>query len=159
MRGGLKGAAGSSALLVALLASGCMVVTNGHPRGTQSHTGVTSQPGGPLINSMSASAASVAPNGAPLMLTVAASSPTGNAPLTYQWSTTGGALSATRGSAVQWIPPANPGKYQVGVLVADTKGLATVGTFNLQVVGASTSASPTPSPTSSPVASPSASPT
>lgn len=148
------------ALLLPLVLAGCVVKVG--PSSTTSSSvqpvssASTTQANGPIIDTMSVSSATTSASGAPIALAIAASNPTTGEPLTYQWSSTAGALSATRGSGVQWFPPSSPGIYQVGILVATPEGQATVGTFNLQVV-ATASAIATPAPSPTPSASPSVS--
>jgi len=73
----------------------------------------------PLITSLSASLATVAPGGSST-ITCVASDPDGDT-LTYTWSASGGTISGT-GSSVTWVAPGVEGTYNISVTVDDGRG-------------------------------------
>lgn len=55
-----------------------------------------------------------------------------NDPLSYQWTSTGGAISGT-GSAVDWTAPATEGIFEISVKVSDDEGLFAQATTKILV--------------------------
>jgi hypothetical protein len=74
----------------------------------------------PIIDSVVFSTGTVAPGGQ-LTATVTAHDPDGEA-LTYAWSDSGGALSATNTPSVTWTAPGTSGPQSITIAVSDTAG-------------------------------------
>lgn len=136
----------------------------------------------PVINSFTTDPTRVA-KGQAITFQVVAFDPTDDV-LQFNWSSTGGVLTANTGRVVSWTPPDKPGVYSVTVTVANRSGGFVTGSQNLTVTADGTTslggqpaiappvtvASPTPpasappstepgpSPTPSPVGTPSPSP-
>jgi hypothetical protein len=73
----------------------------------------------PVITSLEADTPWTAPTGS-IQVTCNASDPEGD-PISYEWSATGGNISAT-GAIVNWIAPAEVGMYDITVVVSDQLG-------------------------------------
>lgn len=84
----------------------------------------------PLIQSLTANPTNQTAPGQPLTFQAVAFDPDQDV-MQFNWSATGGVLSATVGQAVSWMPPASPGVYTVTVTIVDGHGGSTVGSLNL----------------------------
>lgn len=86
----------------------------------------------PVIHAFTANPSNFVPAGQPITFQIVAHDP-GDAPLQYNWSATGGTLSATSGQLIVWNPPEKPGTYTVSAMISNARGGATSGHQNLIV--------------------------
>ncbi|MGH7496828.1 MAG: Ig-like domain-containing protein [bacterium] len=86
----------------------------------------------PVIDRVSASRHQLFPQ-EKTMLTVEARDPEGGV-LSFTWSGSGGTLSSTNGSQVEWTAPPLAGNYKVSVKVRDDKNAETEGSVTLSVI-------------------------
>lgn len=122
--------------LVALAAtSACVVTLPGPPRAVVddalpiivAHQGTKN----PVINSFTTDPTRVT-KGQAITFQVVAFDPADDA-LQFNWSSTGGVLSANTGRVVSWTSPDRPGVYSVTVTVANRAGGFVTGSQNLTV--------------------------
>lgn len=86
----------------------------------------------PVIHAFTANPSNFVPAGQPITFQVVAHDPA-DQPLQYNWSATGGTLSATTGQLIVWNPPEKPGTYTVSAMISNARGGATSGHQNLIV--------------------------
>lgn len=118
-------------LATSLALTGCLFVNNG----VASNPGTTTtKPGAinPVIKSLTANPTSLSQPGQSISIQVDAYDPKGES-LRYTWSATGGTLSTTTGTLVNWKSPNVPATYTVLVLITNDSGGTAAGNLNIQV--------------------------
>ncbi len=106
----------------------------------------------PVIQAFTANPGNFVPAGQPITFQVVAHDPA-DQPLQYNWSATGGTLSATTGQLIVWTPPEKAGTYTVSTMISNARGGATSGHQNLIVQAdgsAKLTAEPAPAPKTEP---------
>lgn len=86
----------------------------------------------PVIQSFTANPGNEVPAGQPITFQVVAHDPK-NQPLQFNWSSTGGTMTATSGQVTTWLPPDAPGLYTVSTIISNGRGGSVVGHQNLRV--------------------------
>lgn len=110
--------------------------------------------GNPIIDSFTQNIPEVK-QGQPITFTVVAHDPN-NRPMQFNWSSTGGLLTANTGRVVAWDPPSTEGVFTVTVVITNGNGGVATGSLNMTVhaPGAQPSATPAPAATPTPTPAP-----